>query len=449
MAEPPVPPAAPSPRRSGGALLPWLWLLAALGLYTVLVPPFLNPDEVQHFCVVLDGIYPATEHPRLERELIGLLRQSDWLRRVGADPSPGAVDSLAQVPALAGYPLTGARRAATLYHRLLAVALRPLRGVPLVRLFLLTRICSLLLVLAAFALLGWTLAREFPPLRRIGLPLLLAFPQVLLLAGAVNYDGLLTLCGTLFFAAVLRLAAGGSRWWLAGLLAGTVGAVLTKRAGWLLFAFLFLLPPLLRRRGGWLRAFSFLALGGIAFVWLTWLFPATFAPRISALFASLAVMTDPSVAGVPMTWSAYFAFLGKSFVYCFGGIWHFLPGGWYLLYGAIFAAVLLGCLRACRDPATCRRVVFFVFTLIAQVAAIWLFYGRIGHYAQGRYFFPWLLPICYLLGLGLGRLPAPGRNRLRLFDSLFLLQVTVNAYALLFLIPSFAYLARLPVAGGV
>ncbi|HNX98332.1 MAG TPA: DUF2142 domain-containing protein, partial [Candidatus Aminicenantes bacterium] len=317
------------------------------------------------------------------------------------------------------------------------------------RLFLLTRIITLLLALAAFALLGWALSREFTPLRRVDLPLLLAFPQVLLLAGAVNYDGLLTLFGTLFFAAVLRLAAGGRRWWLGGLLAGTFGAVLTKRAGWLFFAFLFLLPPLLRRRGGWLRAISFLTLGGVAFAWLTWLFPATFALRVSDLFVSLAAMTDPSVAGVPMTGGAYFAFLGKSFVYCFGGIWHLLPPGWYLLYGLVFCAALLGCLRACREPATRKRVVFFVLTLVAQIGAIWLFYGRIGHYAQGRYFFPWLLPICYLLGLGLTRLLSPRHDRSPLPASLFLLQVAANAYVLTVLIPSFAYLGRLPAPGGI
>jgi len=429
--------------RSGGRRFPllcWSWLGLALLLFALVVPPFWNPDEVQHFAFILDGFVSAEEHPRLECEVVALLRQTDWLRRAGEDPQGvRRLTDVATFRQLGMVGITGSGAYGTLYHRLLGAVLRPFRRAPLPRLFLLARLASLLLSLGALALLWLALAPRFPALTPL-LPLLLALPQFLLLAGAVNYDVLLTLAGALFFLSALRWQVSHSPGWLVGMMAGVLGAVLTKKGGWLFLPLLGLAVLLSARWRKGLRVLLVLLAGLAAFAWLNWWFPETFQAAYRTLFASLASQAEPRMG--PGQAGAFLPVLGRSLVYCFGWLWFSLPPLWYWLYGAAAGVSLAGLLtRRCDGRIIC----FFGFALAAQVAAIWWFYGSRGILGQGRYLFPVLVPLFYLFLEGIAR---PHRL-MRLAPLLFvLLQVAANIIVLLTEIPAVAYLARPASPGG-
>ncbi len=425
--------------RSEGRRFPLLassWLGLALLLFALVVPPFWNPDEVQHFCMVLDGLYPASDHPRLDREVIVLLRQSDWPRRAGDNPQRvRRLADLATFRQIGLVGITGSGVQRTLYHRLLGKVLRPFRGVPLPRLFLLARLVSLLLSLATLALFWLALAPPFPALAPL-LPLLLALPQFLLLAGAVNYDVLFTLAGALFFLSAVRWQSGRHPGWLVGLLAGGGAAVLTKKGGWL---FLPLLGLALLTRMTWqktLQVGGLLLAGLVGLAWLNWWFPATFQQAYNQLFASASTLAEPGKEG-----EAFLPVLAASFIFSFGWLWYFLSPLWYGLYGAAAGVSLAGHFGG--RPKWLHG--FFLIVLAAQVAAIWWFYGRRGILGQGRYLFPVLVPLFYLFLEGISR---PHRL-MRFAPPLFaVLQIAATVTVLLAEIPALAYLTRPPSPGG-
>ncbi|MCP5052878.1 MAG: hypothetical protein GY940_37260, partial [bacterium] len=62
-------------------------LAAGFGLVNIfLVPPFMNPDEIQHFMFSANYAYSPAELKQLDKDVLELLKEHKWFHFIGVGP---------------------------------------------------------------------------------------------------------------------------------------------------------------------------------------------------------------------------------------------------------------------------------------------------------------------------------------------------------------------------
>lgn len=396
-----------STRAKWSARLPLVLVVVAMLVYLVLIPPFQNPDEVQHFAGIAAELYPISEHARLETAIIHILWETRWFVFVGMAQPDRPPEKLSRIYFLRNVQGSFSfGRGLNLFHQLYARILRPFRKLSLVNLFYLARLLSLLWTLLSLLLAYRFLATRPDTAAGPRIWLFFLVPQFMILGTAVNYDVLAVFFGTLFFVSLFRLTERFSWWQLAGIMIGLFGALFAKKGGWLFF--FFLLAGLLLGKGFGRRfRTSFLALAGtvLLFSWVNYLLPGKIFKLYHYLFTGIGRLYEcDSATSIAMGFGDFLLVLGKSFFAMIGWMAFDVHWIWYAGFFFIFGVALLAWATKIFKHKERYLPVFAVLVLVIQVAAIWQWYGNRGIAPQGRYIFPLWLPLIMVMIAGLRRL---------------------------------------------
>ncbi|MDW7760053.1 MAG: hypothetical protein SCM96_05375 [Acidobacteriota bacterium] len=400
------------------------------------VPPFHNPDEPQHFSIVVRKAWGDEKKDEIERGIIEMMDRAGWWRMVGMGQPEVLPRNLADIRFISRRmegDIKDLHRGLLLYHRTAAMVVGPLAGKNLERLYVLNRAFSYALFMAALLVLYGALqavvagrrredepdasaavARGEPLNISEGAPLLfvLFLPQLLMIALSTGSDAWCIFLGAVFFRsafAVIRGEAGGAA--VVGLFGATVAGVLSDHSV-LVFAPLAVVASLFAFK--WnnpvrsvLIVLSF-ALGilVVAFV-LVQVFPLEVERNFIYLKARVTGSLNTFGTGMD---SLFFSRLAESFFLRFGWmgfgaprtvLWGWKISGLVASFGIVFLFIRT-MVRRMRGRGPMLKVLAFA-ALAAVVQALLTRLATTSPevmYAQGRYLFPMLLPIALLFVTG-------------------------------------------------
>ncbi|MCP5105704.1 MAG: hypothetical protein GY950_20115 [bacterium] len=390
-----------------------LLLGIGIGLVNVfLMPPFMNPDEVQHFMFAANYAYAGDEAAlkRLDGDVLQLLKDYKWFHFIGVGPGWQNTADIKEIYFL-NYFAREKRSISKSYFHLVYGKLLKLTGIKdTLRAFYFMRLLSFFLYLLIFLLCYFFYKRYFPGLwvYMIGGQLLIF--QLGTILNSVNYDVLLTLLGVIFFGFAYRFIVSDERWILFGLAAAAASASLVKTAG-LLFVLYFFILLLFKYRLDvkFLKRFVFaLFLFVIVFSWFNYLFPERFFTLYSVLFAKLRSLTAAVGNGAGAN-IGFFDSIFDSFYFYTGWMGFKLAGLWYMVLGLFLLLPVIGVtLHIARTPVkkndadSCPKkwLLYALVVTVVHLAAIRFYYGS-GLMAQGRYLYPLLIPILTFIYCGI------------------------------------------------
>ena len=427
-------------------VLPMTLVAVTLLVYLVLIPPFQNPDEVQHFAGILGEIYPQSLHPHLETQIIHVLWETRWFVFVGMAQPDRPPEKLNQITFLT--PVMGSfainRGGLNFFHLCYAWILRPFKGTSMLNLFYLARFLSLLLTLFTLTLVYRFMSGFSPTAAGPTIWLFSLVPQFMVMGTAVNYDVFAVLFGTLFFVSLFRLTERFSWWHLAGIMAGLFGSLFTKKGGWLFFILL-VLGLMLGR--GWMRKLRAAVWVGSAsvllFSWINYLLPGKMLPLYRYLFSGVNRLYECSSAtGIAVGVRDFVSTLGKSFFAKIGWMAFELHWLWYGVFFVLVFAALFFCIAKSKNRLQWSTGIYVVLTFLVLIAAIWQWYGARGVLPQGRYLFPLWLPFIIVMVTGIHELDQRFSPKSRVWSRVYLGMLILANGAVIFgrVIPVF-YLA--------
>lgn len=386
-------------------------LAVGIGLVNVfLVPPFMNPDEVQHFMFTAGYAYSGDEErlKEVDRDVLQILKKYRWFHFVGIGPGWETVHQLQDVYFLNYFTRDKRSISKTYFHFVYGKILK-ISGIrDSLTAFYFLRLLSFCIYIGIFFLSFYFYRRYFP-----GGWLYLIVAQLLVFqAGtiltSVNYDVLLTLLGVLFFIAAYRfLESGGGRNILILILFAALASLI--KTGGVLFIIYFFILILFRYRFS-LKFLKRLPLALLAFViifsWFNYLFPDRFFTLYTIIFGKLQSIGNGGGGGM-----GFFESVLESFYFYTGWMAFKLPGVWYLILKIFLSISIVGVaagigIKRLRNreesseiPGVKWLLYVFVITVI-HLVSIRLYYGS-GLMAQGRYLYPLLIPVIMFIYGGL------------------------------------------------
>jgi len=400
------------------------WLIAALivfavgtGLVNVFsMPPFMNPDEVQHFMFSAGYAYSGDDEQlkEVDAEVLHILKGSRWFHFVGVGPGWETIEKIQDIYYLKYFTREKRSISKTYFHFIYGKILEVTGIKDTLTAFYFLRLLSFFIYLGIFLLSLFFYRKYFPGgwFYLIGAQLLVF--QVGTILNSVNYDVLLTLLGVLFFIFAYRFMEAGGGWNILYLIVLAGLASLIKTGG-LLFIIYFFLLLLFRYRVSvkFLKRLPLVLLAFIiVFSWFNYLFPDRFFTLYTVIFGKLRSIGGATAAaggGI-----GFFESVLDSFYFYTGWMAFKLPGVWYLVLklflflslAGVFLSLAVKRLRAPREsddgPVVPDRkwLLYVLIVIVFHLASIRLYYGG-GLMAQGRYLFPLLLPIITLIYGGL------------------------------------------------
>lgn len=432
----------------------FLLLFLTLFVYLILIPPFQNPDEVQHFGEILSRLYPETEYPVVEKELLHLMWQHQWFVFVGMGQPDRPPDNFKSVKFLQGYEL-GAfekKNATTFYHGIYAFLLRPFKNARMLFLFYICRMFSLLFTFASLLIIFNCLKTRYPKDLLALFGFFLMIPQFLIVGVSVNYEIFSIFFGTLFFVSLIKIRHQYPLKWVVALTIGLLGSLVSKNSGGIFIVFL-VLSLIVIKFDLKKILYSLGALGGIflIFAWINYLFPGKILVLYKYVFSGITQCSETFLTGGDFfSFTGFMGVMARSFYAKLG--WMAYEIGW-IWYGLFFTLVVLsipGYLLLYRKKGEIRFFIYAGMVFFIQVLAIWVYYGLRGILAQGRYLFPFMVLFIYLVVSGLNKLDIRFfKDRMVLLKGLALLNIGANLYIILFKIIPIFYLAYQSPRGGV
>jgi hypothetical protein len=414
-------------------------LLVALGLFAIrlallaaLLPPWQQPDEHVHVAVAelwRSHIRGEPEDDTRQTEILQSMAANGWWRHYTGgdppDPLPSRFDHTGDVSDTIGVDVMRSAYPPA-YYGAVGLLLAPFPQRPVTADLTAMRVLSALLALATLVV-AWRASGEALGADAAALAaLLLALhPQFAIVSTAASPDAAVALCGALVVWMAWQVVQGERRWrslvvlWAVALLAAEIdrsGApLIAVAAGASLFA------------AGGRRAFG----AGVALACV-------------AVAALMMWVGMEALLPLPRTrTAAYVLEFHRMFfdTWWFAAGWlHYRAPHWWLIVAmAIAALAAIGVARTLIVDARSRAaLVLAAGALALQVAAVdWTYYRtEIG--PQGRYLFPVMVPMLWLMVLGLTGLVPPA-HRVRaaamlvivfaLLDTTVQMLVTLPAYA--------------------
>lgn len=382
-------------------------LLGAVGLGLLnvfLVPPFMNPDEIQHYMYAAENAYSQKELKKIDNEVLQLLKDYNWFHLIGIGPGWERISGLDKVHFINRFTRDRKTVSRSYFHFIYGKLLQASGVRDVLSGFYLLRLVSFLIFLGIFAVSLWFYRGYFPHLWVfLGLGQLLVF-QLATIMNAVNYDVLLTLLGVLFFAMGYRFLQSGDRRLIIALPILAALAALVKTAGLLFFAYFFFLLlfrfqvdlKMLKRLGLALLVFA------LVFGWFNYFFPERFFNLYSVVFYKLRELTGGvNGNGGGLLSLTFFDSILESFYFYTGWMGFKLGSGWYIILRLFLLVSFLGVSASIwkkRDTEG-KWLLYGLIVLVLQLLSIRFYYGG-GLMAQGRYIFPLLIPIMTVIYLG-------------------------------------------------
>lgn len=396
-----------------------LSLCAGIGLVNVfLVPPFMNPDEIQHFMFSANYAYAAdpAQLKNLDSKVLQLLKDYRWFHFIGVGPGWENIANLKDVFFLNYFTTEKYSISKSYFHVLYGKVLR-LTGIrdPLTAFYFL-RLLSFSMYLAICFLCFFFYKKYFPDHWYYLMSGQLLIYQVGNILNSLNYDVLLTFLGVLFFIFAYRFMMTDEKRGLSIVFLLVIAALasLVKTGGVLFFLYFFIL--LLFKYGFNRKMLKWLLLGALLFAvvfsWFNYWFPGRFFKLYGVIFLKLRALalTEAAAANI-----GFFDSILDSYYYYTGWMGFRLPGAWYwvlkffLLMAVIGVIVMLSrkktadvSARTVFSPGK-RWIIYGLVLLVVQLLAIRFYYGS-GLMAQGRYLYPLLIPIMMLIYSGLNSL---------------------------------------------
>lgn len=387
-------------------------IAVAFGLVNVfLIPPFMNPDEIQHFMFTANYAYNSKQLEKLDAELLQLLKDYKWFHFIGVGPGWEKITRIKDIYFLNYFVREKYSVSKTYFHFLYGHALK-LSGIKTpIRAFYFLRFLSLLFYLAIFLCCLWFYQTYFPDfwIFMASGQLLLFQPTTILTS--VNYDVLLVLLGVLFFILAYRFLATESEDWVDLTLLVVVSALaaVIKKGGLLFFLYLFLLL-LFKSRSIWRllkRIVLTMLITVVVFSWFNYLLPGRFFALYTSIFSKYrGVFHIPIETNNSLFEPGFFTSVWNSFYFYTGWMGFKLDSWWYIALNAFFFLAIVGAIgllliKKCGASHLEKKWHLYIMGVIGlQLLSIWLYYGS-GLTAQGRYLYPLLLPIITLLFGGL------------------------------------------------
>ena len=387
-----------------------LLLAVGIGLVNVfLMPPFMNPDEIQHFMFSANYAYEGDEEAlkNVDRRVLQLLKDHKWFHFIGVGPGWESIDKIEDIYFLNYFTREKQSISRTYFHFIYGKILK-LTGIkePLTAFYFL-RLLSFLVYLGIFFLSFFFYKKYFPAHWYYLIAGQLVIFQLATILNSVNYDVLLTLLGVLFFIFAYRFMVSDEKRDIIYLIFVSALASLIKTGGLLFFIYFFILLLFKYRISmKFLKPFLLaLFLFIIVFSWFNYWFPERFFALYSVIFAKLrtlgAFASNSTAAGM-----GFFDSILDSFYFHTGWMAFKLPGIWYILLKVFLLVSLIGAgfgvfMKKLNTAVLERKWLFYALLVIfIHIVSIRLYYGG-GLTAQGRYLFPLIIPSLIFVYSGL------------------------------------------------
>jgi hypothetical protein len=419
-------------------------LAAAFLILNFIIPPFQNPDEPYHFAAALifarGGEIARAD---VESSVLRMMDEANWWRLVGIgrpNKLPARLSDISsQMDGTTTEDFRERLQYFELWHRLVGWAMRPFAGSSLEILYYLCRAMSSLFLLGVFLFLWKTfeiLAASFGRTICWGFALVLVLPQFLSVATAATPDAFVILICAAFFYGAAALIAGGSgmgNWARVGqavlVVFLPVIAFFTDRAAFviaplaLLSAFL-----IIRKKNARLAVFGIL-IGAIAAILVARFVATRYPLTVGQIINNVTYIFKGSGKAflLGFGFSKYFwkfwAFMADGFLLKFGWLVFGAPAWIYWIWRILLGAAIFGLIlrpvkwiKARMNPVKAangnelpegaarfqpRWLVLTIASIGIQALGVWVALGANGQFGEGRYFFPVVTPIAFLLALGL------------------------------------------------
>ncbi|UCH96602.1 MAG: hypothetical protein JSV88_07065 [Candidatus Aminicenantes bacterium] len=382
----------------------------AVGLVHVfLMPPFQNPDEVQHFLYSATYAYDPQQMEAMETRVLEMLKTYKWFHFVGIGPGWENTQTISDISYVFHFDPDRKTARKTFFHFLYGTILKISGIKDVLTAFYFMRIISTFFYIIILFLAAWFFRTYFPQKwEYLFIGMILVF-QLMTILNAVNYDVFMVLFGTLFFIFAYQYLQSERKIYLAFLLIAALMGTLTKLVGIMFFVYLFIL---LCMKVKWnldlLKRFFLILLAVIiGFCWINYLFPGRFYNLYSVIFNVLGD-TGGSLApaGEKVLRLSLFDSMADSFYFHTGWMGFKLSAFWYLVLKIFLLFSIVGLfsglfIKKINLPPLEKKWMIYTFIVCAlQVFAIWFYYGS-KVTVQGRYLYPLIIPFIVLIYSGL------------------------------------------------
>jgi len=406
-----------------------------------LMPPFQNPDEVQHFLYAAGYAYGEDRMEQVEDRVLQLMKEHRWFHYVGIGPGWENTKRISEISFVFHFQFNRKSARRTLFHYLYGKVLK-LTGITDVETaFYLMRLLSALIYLFIIILSIRFFIMYSPRQWQYYVFGLITVFQAATILNSVNYDVLMALLGAVFFVLAKAYWDSGKKIYLLYQLLCAALAVQTKLVGILFLLFLFI-QVIMRMEIKWNRKLimqtgQVLMVLLIGFSWLNYMFPERFFSlyvHMSRLWGELIGASD--IGGGVQLRLGFFDSIVDSFYFHTGWMGFKLGAGWYVLIKVYLSAAIVGILmwliqkKSTDTPATVVRgkekkwLGYLLVVFLLQLVSVWLYYGD--HMtSQGRYMLPVLLPIILLIYSGLHRLESVLKLKRNYISQTFILLLAV------------------------
>lgn len=414
-----------------------------------LIPPFQNPDEIQHFLYSARFAFDKPHMKAIESRVFEILKQTRWFHFVGIGPGWEKMETLSQVSFVFNFDTERKSTRRTIYHVVCGKLLKLSGITDVLTAFYFMRVLSLIIYIFILVLAYYFFKNYFPsqwPYLLAGMFVVFQFGAIM---NSVNYDVFMVLLGSLFFIFGYRYMIAPKTTDLVLLILISAAASFTKLVGFL-FPIYLLILILYRIKPGkkWYTYVSYPLIGIAVFIiltaWLTFLFPGRFFSFYQLIFRVVDDLKNSlSFAGEKVLRLGFFNSIIDSFYFCIGWMGYRLSSIWYILLKTYLVVSAVGLFLALiskklREAAgNMRWLGFLALVLVLQVFSVWLYYGH--HLtSQGRYLYPLIIPIVYMVITGLRVVEKWLRFKTNyLIISFILLQVVMIVFALARIISGF------------
>lgn len=418
--------------RSSSGKLAAAILLMGIGVgmvHVFLMPPFQNPDEIQHFLFSVGHAYDSDQMETVEAEVLRLLKKHKWFHFVGIGPGWENTQKISDIAFVFNFDPDRKSTRNTLFHYFYGKTLTLTGITDVLTAFYFLRLLSTLFFVLVLYLAFVFFKRYFVSRWQYyfsGMVLVFQWGTIM---NAVNYDVFMVVLGSLFFIC-------GYRWLCAdkkpdllflALFAG-VGA-LTKLVGFMFLIYLFFLLIMKVNLNWNLRLLkqSMLALllFAVGFSWLNYLFPHRFYDLYTLASRLIKGFKGSLAIGGESAWRlSFFDSTADSFFFYTGWMGFSLDSVWYFILKMFLLVGFLGILWALVSRSTFptlkvaaapgtretlppieagyrkKWLAYLLLIVLMQLMAIWLYYGN-RPMSQGRYLYPLIIPLILLIYSGL------------------------------------------------
>lgn len=405
-------------------------VLVGIGLvmgwvHVFLIPPFQNPDEVQHYLLCASHAYGKEEMAGIESRVLEHLKNYKWFHFVGIGPGWETTQKISDVSFVFHFDAARQSNRHTLFHIIYGKLLGwsgirdELTG------FYFLRLLSTCVYVGLIFLCFLFFQQYFPESWQYLMAGLLLIFQFTTIMNAVNYDVFMIGVGSLFFIVAYGYMVNGKKMLLFYLLVLAALAALTKLVGFMFLVYILVLLVIksldkLKRvtwNYTWMKqAGLILLMVLIGFSWMNYLFPGRFFNFYSLISRAWNDFAGSFAGeGVRALNASFFNSMVDSFYFHTGWMGFKIGSTWYLLIKLFLGISLVGLTMALvakgkknedsADPGIPIKnikkwLVFSLVVLVLQCLAIWFYYGDQAT-AQGRYLFPLIIPVIILFFVGL------------------------------------------------